>query len=395
MPFFGGTSGGSGTPGGSSGQVQYNNAGSFAGATGFTLSAGALTALAIATGTITTSTPAIAASQTWNAGGVTFKALTIDVTDTASAAGSLLADFRVGGSSKASIDKFGTLTATTISSSSTVAASSGVSIRGGAGNFGCWSGGAFAWSSTSDGAGTNDLLLYRDAANTLALQNGTSAQTFNVYNTWSSAGANYERVAINWSANVAQIITQVAGTGTARAVGLVVGASVGVSPTSSTPFTWTVTSSGHLLGNADNAYDIGASGANRPRAIYVAGAGTFGGIVTMGHGVVGASGQLYWTGRSLLTSPSDGALLLQNNAGTDFGRLQFGGTTSSFPALKRSTTDIQVRLADDSGYAGMQLGATSAALKVGTHSAIAAETVTGYITIKDSGGTDRKIAVVS
>ena len=34
-------------------------------------------------------------------------------------------------------------------------------------------------------------------------------------------------------------------------------------------------------------------------------------------------------------------------------------------------------------------------VKFGTHSAIAAETVTGYITIKDSGGTTRKIAVVS
>lgn len=34
-------------------------------------------------------------------------------------------------------------------------------------------------------------------------------------------------------------------------------------------------------------------------------------------------------------------------------------------------------------------------LKFGTHSALVAETVTGYITIKDSGGTTRKIAVVS
>lgn len=34
-------------------------------------------------------------------------------------------------------------------------------------------------------------------------------------------------------------------------------------------------------------------------------------------------------------------------------------------------------------------------VRMGTHSAIAAETVTGYITIKDSGGTTRKLAVVS
>lgn len=34
-------------------------------------------------------------------------------------------------------------------------------------------------------------------------------------------------------------------------------------------------------------------------------------------------------------------------------------------------------------------------LNFGTHSAIASETVTGYVTIKDSGGTSRKLAVVS
>ncbi len=35
---------------------------------------------------------------------------------------------------------------------------------------------------------------------------------------------------------------------------------------------------------------------------------------------------------------------------TDAGLLQFLGTTSSFPALKRSTTILQARLADDSAY---------------------------------------------
>jgi hypothetical protein len=37
---------------------------------------------------------------------------------------------------------------------------------------------------------------------------------------------------------------------------------------------------------------------------------------------------------------------LTNNAGTDFTRLQFGGTTSSFPALARSSTTITQQLAD-------------------------------------------------
>lgn len=58
-----------------------------------------------------------------------------------------------------------------------------------------------------------------------------------------------------------------------------------------------------------------------------------------------------------LVAPSDGALTLSNNAGTDFTLLQFGGVSASFPALKRSTTTLQARLADDSGFASFQCNA--------------------------------------
>jgi len=49
-----------------------------------------------------------------------------------------------------------------------------------------------------------------------------------------------------------------------------------------------------------------------------------------------------------MSAATDGNLLLQDNAGTDFGLLQFGGTTSSFPALKRNGAGLEVRTADDS-----------------------------------------------
>jgi hypothetical protein len=54
--------------------------------------------LTLSAGTLTASTP-FAFSQTWNNSGVTFDGLTFDVTNTASGASSLLANFRVGGSS--------------------------------------------------------------------------------------------------------------------------------------------------------------------------------------------------------------------------------------------------------------------------------------------------------
>ncbi len=60
---------------------------------------------------------------------------------------------------------------------------------------------------------------------------------------------------------------------------------------------------------------------------------------------------LFSTNLGGINPASDGIFTLLNNAGTDFSRLQFGGTTSSFPALKRSGQGLIARLADDSGNA--------------------------------------------
>lgn len=70
----------------------------------------------------------------------------------------------------------------------------------------------------------SDVILARDAANTLALRNGTTAQKFSVYNTFTDA-SNYERGIFDWagSANVFRIGTEIGGTGIARQVSLVVG----------------------------------------------------------------------------------------------------------------------------------------------------------------------------
>lgn len=65
------------------------------------------------------------------------------------------------------------------------------------------------------------------------------------------------------------------------------------------------------------------------------------------------SGYLGWSGRSRIYSGVDGSIQLTNNSANGFTLLQFGLTTSSAPALKPSSTTLQVRLADDSGYAPM------------------------------------------
>jgi hypothetical protein len=59
--------------------------------------------------------------------------------------------------------------------------------------------------------------------------------------------------------------------------------------------------------------------------------------------------------KSTINAPVDGVLAFYNNALTDFSRVVFGGTTSSFPALKRSGTALLPRLADDSAGAPLNL----------------------------------------
>ena len=80
----------------------------------------------------------------------------------------------------------------------------------------------YGWSSSSlDATAPLDLALYRDAANTAAWRNGTYAQTFNVYETYTDA-SNYSRIALKaQSASYYQLIPQAAGTGTLRGLQLV------------------------------------------------------------------------------------------------------------------------------------------------------------------------------
>jgi hypothetical protein len=185
--------------------------------------------------TVTASAPVLDCTQTWNAGGVTFTGLKFNATDTASASGSLLLDLRVNNSQMLGVDKLG---------------------NGSAQVWAAFGGGVRAQSNTGTFAlGTSlDVILARDAANILALRNGVSAQAFNIYNTYTDA-SNYERGFVGWSGGSFKLATQSAGTGSARGFQFSIGASDIIF----------IGTDGMLKWNSDNTYDIGASGANRPR----------------------------------------------------------------------------------------------------------------------------------
>ena len=161
---------------------------------------------------IATSQPIFDATQTWNAGGVTFTGIKLNVTDTASASASMLLDLQTGGVSQFSVTKSGALTTTGKANFNNNTASIG---EVGTGVFSVRSAGAYAWSSTSSSAGTPDVYLYRDAAAILAQRNNTNAQTFRVYGTYTDA-SNGDWLNISKAAGgAATIATTANGTGAA------------------------------------------------------------------------------------------------------------------------------------------------------------------------------------
>lgn len=78
-------------------------------------------------------------------------------------------------------------------------------------------------------------------------------------------------------------------------------------------------------------------------------------VTSNGNFTAGAANSLRWSGRSAITSSADGIINLFNNAQNNFTLLTFGGTSSSFPALLRSSTNLVVRLADNSANTDLEV----------------------------------------
>ena len=130
--------------------------------------------------------------------------------------------------------------------------------------------GALGW---DNGSGTADVILNRDAANTLALRNGVNAQTLNVYNTFTDA-SNYERGVFDWAgtANVLTIGTKAAGTGVARNLQFLVGGVNKLDYGVTTSSTWTFANKVAVPGAANPALTSTAT--------WTSGAGSSAGTLT-------------------------------------------------------------------------------------------------------------------
>lgn len=184
-------------------------------------------------GTITADQPQ-ELSATWNNAGVTFKGRRVVITDTASAAGSLVDEVAVNGSRVYCVRKDGRITGAISGGYLELNHSlSGVAIGrdtvGAALVAGYYAtyivtlhrDAVFGW----DGSGSanlspnTDLELRRDASDTLAQRRGTNAQITRVYRTFTDS-SNFERTALQWEGtgnSIASVLrNQAAGTGTLR-----------------------------------------------------------------------------------------------------------------------------------------------------------------------------------
>ena len=188
---------------------------------------GAFTTLSANNGTITTSSPAFTLAQTWNGSGVSFTALRVNVTDTASSSASYLFDLQVGGATKFRIGKGGVHylgghfnlggSALECYSSEATALARNVSSRvvffGQESSVGMAmaSGYGISWSSNAAGSGdcflNRDTFILRDAAGTLAQRDGTNAQEKRLYGTYTST-TNYQRMTVK---SVKQTISALSG----------------------------------------------------------------------------------------------------------------------------------------------------------------------------------------
>ena len=209
---------------GTSGKILYNNSGlvgekTTTGTGDIVLAtAPTLVGATVASGTLSASAP-IVISQTWNNAAVAFTGLDINITETAAAGLSTYMRVRSSRSSfdifKLQYSQYGTYTDLAIGG--TTADASGITLRSGYGHAQFYAASLGLYSDSTMGfvlASTNGTPFTYLTPTTAKLfqRNSTTAQSFNVCNTYTSV-ASYEGITLDWSTNVARVGTTKGGSG--------------------------------------------------------------------------------------------------------------------------------------------------------------------------------------
>ncbi len=427
---------------GTSGEIQYNNAGNLAGMSG-TAWNDTTRSLTLTGATVTASAPVLDLSQTWNNAAVTFTGLKFNATDTASASGSLLMQLQMGGVDKAQITKSGNILLNPTGNTGIVSLTgSGTALRAleyFENGFGVRNGGsewvvgfgvvtnaggsgvyvrsgdrvAFSSSATDVYGSVADLILTRRAAANLRFGAADAAapvaQTLSVQSvvagTTNTAGANFTITGSQGTGTGAggSIIFQVAPAGSSGTAQNALVDALTINSSRQVVFADGSQTAPSIRGGnsnsgiffAGNNIRITSDGANRA---------SFDALCNLN---ISSLSAIRWTSSSdpngvpdtLLSRDAANTLALRNGTNAQTARIYGSFTSASVYkrlALSSTTTVATVAAETDSGDMDLALTPAGAGnVRYGTHSAIGAETVTGFITIKDSGGTVRKLAVVS
>jgi len=220
--------------------------------------------------------------------------------------------------------------------------------------------------------------LWHDAANVLAQRLSTNAQTFRIYNTTDAGLTNYERAKIACTSNVLQIGTEKLGTGAARALELQTDGTTRL--TIGTDGNTSLNSGKVVIGRSSFAAYTGTQPRLELYGANIAGSdpdgGTLGlygtgfavdtgaalGLGCVYYGSVYAlfariravkklDGQYDFSGGMVFETRDQSVgpgVLTEKMRISSLGLVSFGGTTSSFPAIKRNSAALNFRLADDS-----------------------------------------------
>ena len=336
-------------------------------------------------------------AETWNNVSTTFTAIRANVTDTSSAAGSLLLDLQVGGASKFRVGKDGQVSAGSfmmgISPESTTSMS-GLLRNGNNLLVNTVGTQAFNFSTASfistrpiafgTSAYAADVVLNRDAADTLAQRNGTSAQTSRIYGTYTDA-SNYERGYLTANTDGLTIGHEALGTGIKRPVRIVGQALAAAEAVSILDMSQTWNTTGTPTAVKVNVTDTASNAASLLMDLQVGGVSQFSmnksGTLTVGNAA--GSGGLRITNAGsiqpfLSRVPADGGLLLGSVGGSPpiyitQNDLAIAREAADTLAQRRGTNAQTSRIyntyTDASNYERGVIGWTANALQIGTEAA--------------------------
>jgi hypothetical protein len=169
---------------------------------------------------------------------------------------------------------------------------------------------------TNSAAGSDFLELYAGSATQPLRFDVQKTGQVNIYGAWTDS-SNYERLSFSAPTAANAIIgTNKAGTGTARGL------------------------------------EFQTEGVTR-LTIAAGGVMTAGGALTCSQVTVGAGAYLFHGGQAAIGSSGNGRHILFDGGGSFYDRLQIGGTSASFPAIKRVGTDLQIVLSSTTAAAGV------------------------------------------